>query len=277
MNTQEAKTIPIKSVLDKLGYKPAQERGNTLFYYSFFHEEKTPSFKLDTSQNLWFDLSMNQGGSVIDLVMQLYKIEIREALRMLDDFAFSPIHREAPRVQNHQPQEIKKIQSLQNQALIQYLQSRKIRLEFAKEYLKEVYFSQNGKNYFGLCWKNDSGGYEVRNKYFKGLLQGGEKDITTIKGINTDLFVFEGYFDFLSFLCLYSDCNKNNNYIILNSLVMVEKLKAMLNGYEEICLYLDNDRAGKEATKDLLEYNNKIHDESGFYREYKDLNDYLIG
>ena len=60
----------------------------------------------------------------------------------------------------YQSQEIKKIQIVcKTIALIQYLESRKIRLEFAKEYLKEVYFSQNGKNYFGLCWKNDSGGY----------------------------------------------------------------------------------------------------------------------
>ena len=209
--------------------------------------------------------------------MNLYKIEISEALKLLDDFSFVPLQKIVPSIKTYQSQEIKKIQSLQNIALIQYLESRKIRLEFAKEYLKEVYFSQNGKNYFGLCWKNDSGGLEVRNKYFKGLLQGGEKDITTIKGSKEDLFIFEGFIDFLSFLSLQDFCNKNNNYIILNSLVMVEKLKVVLNEYKQVFLYLDNDRAGREATQEVLKWSDKIHDKSGFYREYKDLNDYLIG
>ena len=276
MNTQQAKNIQIKSVLDKLGYEPAKEKGSTLFYFSVFHEEKTPSFKVDTSKNLWFDFSVSQGGSVIDLVMNLYKIEITEALKMLDDFSFAPIVEQKANIKNHQPQEVKKIQRLQNVALLQYLESRKIEIDIAKDYLQEVYFMQNGKNYFALCWKNDRGGIECRNKYFKGILEGGEKDITTIKGSNENLFVFEGMFDFLSFLSLQEKCIKNNNYMILNSLVLLDKLKEQINDYKQIFLYLDQDRAGKEGTAELLECNKNIHDKSGFYKGFKDLNDYLI-
>ena len=277
LNTQEAKKIQIKSVLDHLGYKPAKERGSVLFYFSLFKEEQTPSLKVDTSKNLWFDFSLNQGGSVIDLVMNLYKIEIREALRMLADFIFVPIDREVTKSKNDEGmQEIKKIQRLENQALLQYLESRKIRIDIAKEYLKEVYFSRNGKSYFALCWKNESGGIECRNKYFKGILQGGQKDITLIQGSNRSLLVFEGYIDFLSFLCLYPSCSKNNNYMILNSLVMIEKLKGVLNEYDEVFLYLDNDRAGREGTEELLKWSDKTFDESLFYKGYKDLNEYLL-
>ena len=277
MNTKQAKEIPIKRVLDHLGYKPARERGSVLFYFSLFKEEKTPSLKVDTVQNLWFDFSISQGGSVIDLVMNLYKIEIREALRMFADFVFVPIDREVTKSKNDKGmQEIKKIQRLQNRALIEYLENRKIRIDIAKEYLEEIYFSQNNKNYFGLCWKNESGGYEVRNKYFKGLLQGGQKDITMIQGSNRNLLVFEGYIDFLSFLSLDNICNKNNNYMILNSLVMIKKLKEKINEYEQVFLYLDNDRAGREATAELLKWSDKIFDESLFYKGYKDLNEYLL-
>ena len=179
--------------------------------------------------------------------MQFYKINITEALKMLDDFSFAPVENQTPRIKNHQTQEILKIQRLQNQALLQYLQSRKIEIDLAREYLQEVYFSQNGKNYFALCWRNDSGGIECRNKYFKGLLQGGQKDITTIKGESENLFVFEGYFDFLSFLCLGLSSNKNNNYMILNSLVLIDKLKEQIKYDKQVYLYLDNDRAGEEA------------------------------
>jgi len=41
-------------------------------------------------------------------------------------------------------------------------------LRFGKRYLEEIYYKIDPKNYFGLSFKNNSGGYEVRNRYFKG-------------------------------------------------------------------------------------------------------------
>lgn len=62
-----------------------------------------------------------------------------------------------------------------------------------------MYYRIGGKPYFALAFKNDSGGYELRNPRFKGSTS---KDITHIrqKGEPRDTcFVFEGFMDFLSF------------------------------------------------------------------------------
>jgi 5S rRNA maturation endonuclease (ribonuclease M5) len=47
--------------------------------------------------------------------------------------------------------------------------------------LQEVYYQVNSKNFFALGFKNDSNGYELRSKYYKGSLKGSIKDLTTLK------------------------------------------------------------------------------------------------
>lgn len=57
----------------------------------------------------------------------------------------------------------------------------------------EVRFSLNGKWNFAIGFPNASGGYEVRNKYFKGCIA--PKDITHIRQIGepkATCYVFEG-------------------------------------------------------------------------------------
>lgn len=67
----------------------------------------------------------------------------------------------------------------------------------------EVRFSLNGKWNFAIGFPNASGGYEVRNKYFKGCIA--PKGITHIRQTGepkTTCYVFEGFMDYLSFLTL---------------------------------------------------------------------------
>lgn len=67
----------------------------------------------------------------------------------------------------------------------------------------EVRFSLNGKWNFAIGFPNASGGYEVRNKYFKGCIA--PKDITHIRQAGEPketCYVFEGFMDYLSFLTL---------------------------------------------------------------------------
>ena len=49
---------------------------------------------------------------------------------------------------------------------------------------------------FAAGWLNEAGGWEVRNKYFKGCL--GQKAISFIPGHQKELCVFEGYINYLS-------------------------------------------------------------------------------
>jgi hypothetical protein len=51
-------------------------------------------------------------------------------------------------------------------------------MKIATCYLREIHYKAKGKRYFALCFPNDSGGYEIRNPYFKGSFS--PKDITTV-------------------------------------------------------------------------------------------------
>ncbi len=131
------------------------------------------------------------------------------------------------------------------------------------------------KNYFGIGFKNDSGGYEIRNKYSKICL--GKKDVSTIKNGSESLRVFEGFFDFLSFKNVENFLEKEPaDYLILNSVSMISKIKKSLEAYGNIELYFDNDEAGNRAVEMIKNENKNAEDCRRLYVDFKDLNDWLI-
>ena len=209
MTYKEANNISIKDYLNSLGIQPAKEKGSYGMYRSPLREDNTPSFKVDYNANLWCDYGTGEGGTLIDLVMKQHQCNAYGAICRLeqgDTASFSFHGKELPerdtKRQAASPIEIRRIQPLQNPALIRYLQERGISPGTASPYVQEMYYRIGGKPYFALAFRNDSGGYELRNPRFKGSTS---KDITHIrqKGEPRDTcFVFEGFMDFLSFLTI---------------------------------------------------------------------------
>ncbi|WP_304807263.1 toprim domain-containing protein, partial [Bacteroides acidifaciens] len=150
---------------------------------------------------------------------------------------------------------------------------------------KELHFVHNGKPYFAIGFPNVAGGYEVRNRFFKGCIA--PKDISHIRQSGEPrekCLVFEGMTDYLSFLTLrMKNCPTMPNldgqdYVILNSVSNVSKSIDVLHGYERIHCLLDNDEAGRKAYWELAgEFAGRIRDFSHNYNGHKDLNDYLCG
>ncbi len=125
-----------------------------------------------------------------------FRTDISTALKQLEEIIGIPRRQQRPTIvpplpngapksdRIKQPQtclrathrQINKIQDLDNQALIQYLLKRGIERKTAAPYVKEIYYSLMGKEYFALAFPNLSGGYELRNPYFQGTL--GKKDIS---------------------------------------------------------------------------------------------------
>ena len=155
---------------------------------------------------------------------------------------------------------------------MEYLRTGKV--ENQTEFLKEIHYQMNDKNYFGIGFKNNSGGYEIRNKYSKICL--GKKDVSTIKNGSGNVKIFEGFFDFLSFKNIENFLEKEpSDYIILNSVSMIHNIKNSLGNYENIELYFDNDEAGNRAVKMLKNELENIEDCRVLYSDLKDLNEYL--
>ena len=280
MTYKEANNISIKDYLNSLGIQPVTEKGNYGMYRSPLREDNTPSFKVDYNANLWCDYGTGEGGTLIDLVMKQHGCNAYGAICRLEQgntASFSFHGKDLPerdtKRQAASPIEIRKIQPLQNPALMRYLQERGISPGTAAPYVQEMYYRIGGKPYFALAFRNDSGGYELRNPRFKGSTS---KDITHIRqqGEPRDTcFVFEGFMDFLSAVTLglaTGDC------LVLNSVANVEKALKHLDGYERIDCYLDRDEAGRRAMEALrTRYGGKVTDRSGIYQGCKDLNEYL--
>lgn len=174
---------------------------------------------------------------------------------------------------------------LSSPALFAYLQEKGTNTELSKRKCKELRSFREDKPYFAIAFPNASGGYEVRNKYFKGCTA--PKDITHVRQQGEPketCFVFEGFMDYLSFLTIrkqkspeYPDLNVQD-YLILNSTSNLSKALYPLGDYERIHCFLDNDDAGRIAVEVIQsEYGIHIRDSSHLYNGHKDLNDYLCG
>ena len=80
--------------------------------------------------------------------------------------------------------------------------------------------------------------------------------------------------DYLSLMML--GLGYDEDYLVLNSVALLERSFGFLDKYKRINCYLDNDGAGKRTLETLrIRYGEKIHDYSGFYAGYKDLNEFL--
>ena len=280
MTFKEANKISIKSYLAQHEIFPTKERGYYGMYKCPFRQDNDPSMKLDYVKNMWFDFGTNQGGTLIDLVMNINQLSPQDALCLIEKGDYSinnfSFHGNTQATTNEVT--IKKIQPLQNSALIDYICKRKIDTETAKQYLEEIYYSVKGKYYFSVAFKNDNGGYELRNPYLKNCLA--PKEITTIRNskANCDIcLVFEGFMNFLSYLTLNKEIEPHNcDSIILNS---TSQLKNMIDNhpnYNIYYCYLDNDNAGRQAVETLKHaFGTKVIDHSFLYEQYNDLNDFI--
>ena len=273
MNCDGAKRIDIISFLAKNGINPDYNQGINYWYKSPLRNENNPSFKVNSYKNLWFDFGIGEGGDIIKLTSLLFKVDSSNALKILSANHYS----------NHQkdfniPDSkvlVTNVKEISNIQLINYLESRKLNLKITKAYCKEVSFKLNDKSFYAIGFQNDSKGFELRCKYFKG--SSSPKDVTLIKNNSDKLLLFEGFIDFLSWFSCKQFFIGNHDYLILNTLSFLNKSKALIKEYNEVLLFLDNDEAGNKATAELIGAGlSKCFDMSKGYSESKDLNDSLV-
>lgn len=277
MNCQQAKKIPITHYLQTKGIQPKTDKNGSAWYNSPFRNESKPSFKVDRQNNIWYDFGTGTGGNLLDLVMTFEKTGLTGALMILQRPELSNTRFSFSEQQNSETNtiEIKHLQPLQNRALVQYLNSRKISQSKAVNYVQEAYYQVNGKQYFALAFKNDRNGHELRNKYFKGSTT--PKAPTTIKNSPGALNIFEGFIDFLSALEYFNTTKTKYDTIVLNSVTNLVTILNNLEDYPQINLFLDNDTPGeKTATKIKLIHPTRVKDFSKIiYPGYNDFNDFI--
>lgn len=271
MNSLDNKNIQIADLLAEKGFLPISKKGANWWYLSPLHSENTASFKVNVDKNVWYDFGLGKGGGLATLVNLLYHPNnFQDYLHHLSGIRTSfPSTPKTTREGSETFSNVE-VKSLVNSALLKYLGNRGITQQVASQYCKEVHYQNRDKSYFAVGFSNHSGGYEIRNAYFKGCIP--PKDISIISKSYKDCHVFEGFIDFLSYVVLHGDCDA----IVLNSVINVPKSIDYLNRYDSVYCHLDNDKAGHDATEQIrILCKGNVIDASEEYGEAKDLNEFL--
>lgn len=299
MTIQQAKNIPLSNLLEKMGFSTTKSKhsGNDMWYKSPFRpQEQDASFHINVRKNVWYDFGDGSGGDLIAFVQRFNNCNVSDALAFLDTLFPKNVQKNIPNSTFQKPTKdrfekaesliLKSARPITNPQLITYLtEERRIDINTAKKFLVEVLYTQveTGKNYYALGMVNRSGGYEVRNKYFKGSVV--QKDITILiadpekvgKGSKSEnkVSIFEGIFDFLSAYKYYGDTLTEGEVIVMHSLGMKETLLEYLKkrSFSTIYTYFDNDRAGEDMTVLINTNYPSVHEPcSALFLPFRDFN-----
>ena len=335
------------SILDycrRIGIEPAR-KGSVWFVLSPFVTEKTPSCALYEKTNSYYDWAAGHGGDLVDFHRRLKDLSRQDAWIDLINEGYDhytpPIRLERQRkvTQAEKSFIINDIREISDPRLLDYAQTRGISAPVLRSNCKEVYYTIKEFNFNAIGFKNDSGGYEIRNAKVK--LSFNKKDITTIEPvptkyrpstdqvpytnvhkertnvaqvppaaekqvgsqihtndqkvninnsgqtpvINNNLHIFEGFFDYLTYIELLNQhfgpyvriVLPVTTCIILNSVNMIDRIGTdYIKGFHKVYTWFDNDQAGDKATSVIRSAYPMAIDMREKYISHSDLNEWYM-
>ena len=267
MTCNIANNISLETLITSWGYKKlSSHRGGDEFYFENpIREEKVSSFSINIKKNVWIDFIDMKGGKVIDLIMVRENTDVKGALNWLrnntNNIDVSEIKKTIESDAYEKPParfRFRNSKEIFSYGLKDYLNERGIDLNIAKTHVREIryYDEVKKKEFFSLGIKNNSGGYNLRNKIRKVILS--PNDITYIAShasTNT-ILIFEGLFDFLSYLMIKKTSVVNDDVIILNTLAFSQRAVDFiitLPHIEIIHSYLDNPKEDNVKSQEAMD------------------------
>ena len=278
MTIEEIRDMPITTFMHKLGMKVTKKRGNEVWFHAPYRSDKTPSFCVNTEKNIFNDFGAGVGGNIFTLAgLMINSTDFMAQARCIGEVTNNPVERSEPPKYKSEPTVPQftdvEVKPLSHPALLTYLRERGIPSDIATANCVEIHYKLHDKQYFAVGFPNECGGYEIRNKFFKGSIP--PKAVSLIRNGSATVNVYdEGFMDYLSGLTLGYGRTEDN--LVLNSVANKEKAYRHLDGYDCIKCWLDNDDAGKKCLAALQErYGEKVKDFSVVFRPCKDVNEYL--
>lgn len=262
-----------------------------------FRDERTPSFHILAGGYGWVDFGDGTKGGVIDLVMRLEHCDRYFAIKRIIEIKnggrfFIPVSKQISQSAYRQAPALKVVSSafISDDTLLRYASGRGISEDILRLYCREVAVRKGRSNsvqsYIGF--PNNGDGFVLRSAesgpcgkrctnsaptYLSpdGILIAEPADCTVA--------IFEGFFDFLSFIerrrsthGIIPDCD----ICVLNSVTNMKRSLDFILGHESIDLFLDNDKAGRDTSEAIIKAAPGIDvmDHSGEYVGYGDLNEF---
>src|SRR5665213_1552893 len=78
-----ARQIDLVDYLASLGHHAVKTRGTDHWYFSPFRDERTPSFKVNRSMNVFYDHGTGEGGNIIDFGILYHRLPVSDFLQLL--------------------------------------------------------------------------------------------------------------------------------------------------------------------------------------------------
>lgn len=290
--------FPIARILTALGARPGRCK-NT--FHSPFREDATASLHIDPYRNIWYDFGAGTGGGNIDLVMKClgcsakeaadYILSLSQAEGTSSALASSGIPSKTikPAEAGTLTSRILQVRELKSQYLLDYSGSRGIPASIATRYCMEVVLrgKNPGKTFEHIGFRNNNGGLALKAPSgFKSTTKSGITTIDTLGEFSQQpssgtVTVFEGFFDFLSWLASKGTELPPTDVVVLNSVSNVSRTIPYLRLHRTVICCLDNDKAGRSALETIRSLRAEICDPaildgSLFYVGYNDVNEWWM-
>ena len=279
------KQMSIVEYLVNKGISPVSKSSSWLMYHSPLRQDSKPSFGVNPTKNIFNDLGSGDKGNIIELVMILEGLGFVDACNFLEsgDLVKENTNPKTPfllpsqtPLENTVGYQIVEVKDVEHPALNRYVNSRKIGVQTAFNYLQEIHYTNAKGKFFGVGYQTDNGSYVVRSEIMKKPINLGKAGIKTFAVPNSkNVSLFEGMFDFLS-ACEYYKGRPSCTAIILNSTSNLNNALSTISQYEKVFCYLDNDDAGRKALDKLRQANVEVIDKSCIYQDCNDFNEFLI-
>ncbi|KAA9340348.1 hypothetical protein [Larkinella humicola] len=319
MNIKQAiDTVSLKDLVESTGRQPtsANIAKGEYTYQAPYRDDIDPSFKINIYQKKFIDYGQEDAkGDVVHLARLIMgngnasAITVSQALQWLKQFSGGGVAA-TPAQPTQKPEKPVSVASYGGDRYqfvkavpvsskshpnnLDYITKiRKIDLSIASRFLDVITYKDNAapkndplKGYrYGIGGQNDAGGYEVRaasvNSNFKTSL--GQKDITTFNGSlkATSGDIFEGRFDFLTFLQMKGITQLENPAIILNTGRFAARAAEVIKSRPEWQhvkhwrIWQHNDEEGERTTQVLcteLGDDYSVGTLNHYYEGYNDLN-----
>ena len=287
----DLRRVAIVQVMAALGLRTDHDRHS--MYYSPFREERTPSFHISTEQNVWYDFGTSEGGGVLDLVRRLRRCSWEEAYDFLATIDRTIVPDDGVTVRKERKDKGGAVTIMSTSrsfrpSLLSYAEGRGIPGEILRRYCHEVTYSiegMPGRTFYAIGFRNSAGGYALRNSRYKMCSSSAATYLSPTGGQTAEpqsqnVMVFEGFFDFLSYMVLSGRQEPGYDICVLNSVANLEKTLGWLYAHRSVVTFLDNDDAGRRAT--ILISDNIpdggdtcVEDLSEIYAEFNDLSEML--
>lgn len=82
----KAKQIDLVDYLSALGHRPQKVRNSDYWYLSPLRTEKTPSFKVNQTRNVWYDRCIGKGGNTINSGILYFNCTVSDLLQHLSQY-----------------------------------------------------------------------------------------------------------------------------------------------------------------------------------------------